>query len=138
MSKVTAVSKAHTENSIARLEKCKVNSCVSLSTGVWLYVSVLSAEKLASSLDSDFLYFVNALTSAVVSLARIAFSVLVCEYRTHSSHNSRGNDVLTCDKFEVSLLTSKFFTHSFADSRIIIGNKSDRIHKIVIHSYHSP
>ena len=89
MSEVSACIKAHAHNSVAALEKCKINSHISLCAGMRLNVCELAVEQLACSFDSDVLNDVNALASAVVSLGRIALSVLVGKGAAHSSHYSR-------------------------------------------------
>ena len=56
---------------------------------MWLNVSVLSTEKLAGSFNSYILDNVNALTAAIISLARISLSILISKHRTHCRHNGR-------------------------------------------------
>ena len=92
---------------------------------MWLNVSIFSTEELAGSLNSDFLYLVNTLTSAVVTLSGIPLSIFVCKNASHSSHNSRGNDIFACDELEISLLASELLAHSLAYSRIIALNEAD-------------
>ena len=133
MCKMSALCKVHSHYSIARLKHCEIYSHVSLCSGVWLNICVFCAEELTSSLSCNILNNVNILASAVVTLARITFSILVCKQASHSCHNSRRNDVLTGDKLQVSLLSFLFQKHSFAHFRVVLVYKIYAVQDVNCH-----
>ena len=128
---------AHAHYRIARLEQCEVNGSVCLCTGVGLYIGILGAEQLAGTLNCDFFYDVYIFTAAIVALVGQTFCILVGEGRTHGSHYCRGNQVFTGDQLQVAALTAQFFLHCLSDLRIILRNKTNGVHHILVHGKNS-
>ena len=79
--KVATFRQAHAHDRVARLGKGHQHRLVGLRTGIRLDVRAVGAEQLFQSLDGDRLGNVNVFTAAVVTLARIAFGVLVGQLR---------------------------------------------------------
>ena len=125
--KVSAVSKAHTHYRIAGIQQCKINRRVSLCAGVSLYIRILCSEQLAGTFNSDILNYINILASAVITLAGVSLSILVRKNASHSRHNSRRNDILTCNKLKISFLTGKLLVHCVSNIGIYSLEKADRV-----------
>ena len=70
-----------------------------------LNVGVICTEELAGSVDCQLFNLINEFASAVVSLARIPFSVLVCQRASCSFHDFVINEVLGSYHFNLCFLT---------------------------------
>ena len=81
MRQVATVGKRHSEDRIARLHGCKVHSCIGLTAGVRLYVRHVSVEQFFAAFDGKRLGYIDVLAATVVTLAGVAFGVLVGELR---------------------------------------------------------
>ena len=91
---VSAVGQVHAQNGIAVVQDRLINSCVGVGAGVGLYVRVVRAEELACSVDCQLLYFIDEFASAVVSLARISFGILVGQRASRRFHDLVVDEVL--------------------------------------------
>ena len=125
---MTALTKAHTHDGIARLEHREIHGLVRLRTGMGLHVGMLRAEQLAGTVTRDILGDIDRVAAAVVALGGITLGILVGEYGTHRRHDSGRNDVLAGDQLEVPALTGKLFVHRIGDLFIILFDKTVRIH----------
>ena len=65
---------------------------------------MFGTEKLTRTLTGNFFNYINALTTAVVSLSRITLGIFVCEQAAHCSHNCRRNQILAGDQFQIPTL----------------------------------
>ena len=74
---VTAVGQVHAEHGVARLQQGHVDGAVGLGAGVRLHVGVGGTEQLFGALDGQGFNHIHILATAVVTLARVAFGVLV-------------------------------------------------------------
>ena len=72
---------------VARLEHSEQHGLVGLCSGVRLHVGVFCAEELLDTLNGQRLHLVYHLASAVIALARIAFSIFVGEIAAHGAHH---------------------------------------------------
>ena len=124
---MTAVCKAHAHYGVAGLEQSDVNRCVSLCAGVSLYIRILCSEQLAGTFNSDILNYINVLASTVITLAGVSLSILVRKNASHSRHNSRRDDILTCNKLKISFLTCKLLVHCVSNIGIYSLEKADRV-----------
>ena len=77
-----------------------------------LYIGKISAEQLLSTLYCDSLNNINIFAAAVITLSGISLSIFVCKNASHCCHNSRRNDILTCDKLKIALLAFELVRHS--------------------------
>ena len=87
VAQVTALRQIHTHNSVAQIEQSEVNRKVGLCTGVRLYVGPFCAEDLFQAVDGNLLTLVHYLTTTIVTLAGVSFSILVGEAGAHCLHN---------------------------------------------------
>src|SRR5437867_3801092 len=94
MSQVAAVGKIHAENLITILYRSQVNRHVCLCAAVWLDVGVVGAEEFLGSIDCLLLNDISPFATAVVALAWIAFSILVCKYGSGSFEHGFTDKVL--------------------------------------------
>ena len=117
---MSAMGQIHTHDSIAGLAYRKLYSHICLCAGVGLHIGILTAKELLCSLDGQVLHHIHTLASAVVSLSRIAFCVLVGQRAAHSCHNSLGNPVFRCDQLDVAVLTGLLIHNGLGDLRIHI------------------
>ena len=79
MGEVTTVCKVQSHEFVARVEHGEEYGCISLCTGVRLYVGPFCAENLFQAVDGNLLTLVYYLTTTIVALAGIPFSILVGE-----------------------------------------------------------
>ncbi len=122
VSQVAALRQVHTEHGVARLQQRGVDGKVSLGAGVRLDVSIVSAEQFFRAVDCQLFNHVDVFTAAVVTLARIPFSIFVGQLRALRLHNARTGVVFGGDQFDVLFLTYFFLLHSLPQFGIIIGN----------------
>ena len=73
-----------------------------------LHVDVLAAEESLGPLAGEVLGDVDELASAVVSLARIPFGILVRHHAAAGDHDGFAGIVLTCDHFQAAALPVDF------------------------------
>lgn len=104
--KVATVRETHAENGIAGGDQPHVHGRIGLRTGVRLHVGPVSTEQLAGTLDSQLLDHVDVLAPAVISLADIAFGILVGEHGALRLHDARAGIVLRCDELDMIFLPS--------------------------------
>jgi hypothetical protein len=112
---MSSVRKIHRKNLVTGIEKSEKRRKVSVSSTVRLHVCVISSPKLACTLTGDILYLVNELTTAIVTLAGITLSILICENSARCKKNCLGNDILGRDKLDVAALSAKLSAASGAD-----------------------
>jgi hypothetical protein len=86
---------------------------VGLGSGVGLNVGVVAVEQLLDPLDGQTFGHVYIRASAVVALARVAFSILVCKHRILDSHHQRAGVVLGGNQFDVLFLSVFFVLDCF-------------------------
>ncbi|MOA07096.1 hypothetical protein D3C78_1267740 [compost metagenome] len=122
MGQVAAVRQVHAQNGVARLQQRGVNSEVRLGTGVWLDVGVICAEQLFCAIDGQLLNDIHIFAAAVVTLARIAFSVLVGQLGALGLHYARAGVVLRRNQLNVLFLTHNFLLHCTPQFGIVISN----------------
>ena len=105
---MTAMSKAHTEHGIAHVKKREKSSEVSVRATMRLNVCVFAPEEFFRTLDSEVLHLVHVRAPAVVTLAGIAFGVLIGELTALGRHHGRRSIVFACNHFDVLFLTLHF------------------------------
>ena len=76
---MTAMREVETEELVARLHHGHEYGHVGLRARVGLYVGILSSEKFLDAVDGKLFGFVDYLTSAIVTVAGIAFGIFVCQ-----------------------------------------------------------
>ena len=84
---MTALLKIHSHYGIAGIEQSKENGKIGVCTAVRLNVDVFRSEKLLGSVACDLLNNIDALTSAVVSLRRVALCIFVSEHSAGGKQN---------------------------------------------------
>ena len=77
MREVSTMSEIESEECIARFQYCEQHGSICLSTRVRLYVGVFCIKEFANTVDSQLLYFVYHLATAIIAFPRIAFGVFV-------------------------------------------------------------
>src|SRR5215212_2593483 len=95
---VPAVGEVHGQNLVARVEERRVSRLVGLAPRVRLHVHVLGTEESLRPFDGEVFHLVYLLAAAVVALAWIALSVLVCEHRALSRQDGGRGKVLAGDE----------------------------------------
>jgi hypothetical protein len=76
---VTAVREIHAENLVAILNRREIHGHVCLRAAVRLHVRVIRAKQFFRAIDRRLLDDVGPFATAVVTLARITFGVLICK-----------------------------------------------------------
>jgi hypothetical protein len=97
---------AHPEYRIARLHEGEIGGGVGLRSGVRLDVSVGRSEQLLGSVDGELLGDIDELAAAIVTLAGVAFGVLVGENRSLCLEHAGTGVVLGRDQLDVIFLAA--------------------------------
>ena len=120
---VTTVSKLKTKDGVARLcngvKYCSVCRC----TRVRLNVGVSSTEKLLCALDGEAFCHVNKFATTVVTLAGVAFGVLVGENRTLRFEHCTRNEVLGGNHLEEVALATEFVLQYCSNLGVNLGER---------------
>ena len=74
---VTAVGQTHAQDRIARFDQSHIRGGIGLRAGMWLHIGIIRAEQFLGALDGEFLHHIDKFAAAVITLARIAFGILV-------------------------------------------------------------
>ncbi|MCY1174795.1 hypothetical protein D9M73_150070 [compost metagenome] len=122
MSQVTTVGQAHAQDGVAGRQQGQVNGAVGLRAGVRLNVGVIGAEQFFCTIDCKLLDDVYVLATTVVALARVAFGVLVGQYRALSFHHRRAGVVFRSDQLNVLFLALSFLLHGGKEIGVVLGN----------------
>lgn len=85
---MTAFGQTHAHDGIARLKQGEEHRLVSLRTGVGLYIGERSPIELLYTVDGKLLDEIDVFAAAVVSLAGVAFGILVGELRALHGHQA--------------------------------------------------
>ena len=117
--KMSAAGQIHSQNSVTRLKHAEIDGHVGLGTGMRLHVGMLSAEDLTESLSGQILNEVNIDAAAIVTSARVSFSIFVCQNRTVCLHDIPGSIVLRSYEFYVVLLSVQFPSYGSCDFPIL-------------------
>ncbi len=125
---VSALGKIHTHNGIAGLNQRKIRRHIRLRARMRLYVGKIRTEQFTGTLDRDIFYDIDALTAAVIALARITLGIFVGQHTAHCRHNGRGNDVFAGNQLQISLLTGKLLRHRRADFFVVFCDKPNGVH----------
>ena len=80
MREVAAVVEVQAHEGVAGIQAGKEHGGVGLCAGVRLHVGIFGSKEFADTVYCQLLYLVNNLTSTVVAVARISFSILVGEW----------------------------------------------------------
>lgn len=88
---------------------------VRLRPGVGLNIDVFCAEQLLRAVPGEVLHLVGVLTSAVISLARVAFRVLVGEDTAGGFEDGFRGEILTGNQFDLAVLPVRFFADKTVD-----------------------
>src|SRR6185312_953163 len=92
---------------VARLHERKEYGLVCLRTGMGLHVGEVAVEKPLCAIDGQFFGNVHIFAAAVVPPARIAFRVLVREYRTLRFQYGLTYDVFRRNKLDLLALARR-------------------------------
>ncbi len=105
---VAAVRQRHAEDGVAGLEHRNIHRLVGLRTGMRLHVGIFRAEQRLGAVDRQLLGHVHILATAVVTLARIAFGILVGQLAALRFHHCRAGVVFRGDQLDVIFLAAIF------------------------------
>ena len=81
---------------------------VGLRSGVRLHVDVLGVEELFGAVAREVFHFIGILAAAVITLARIAFGVLVGEDAAGGFEDRFRGEILARDQFDLAVLPARF------------------------------
>ena len=109
MRKVPAMCKIQSHEFVARIQDSQKNGCVSLCSGMRLYVCPFGSEDFFQAVDSDLFALVYNFTTSVIAFARITFCVLVSQARTHCLHYLVTYKVFRCNQLDTFQLTLVLF-----------------------------
>src|SRR5688572_23965165 len=94
---VPAMRQIHSQDLIAVMDRREIDGHVRLRTAVRLHIRMIRSEQFLCAIDGRLLDDVGVLTATVVTLARIAFSVLVGEDGTGRFEHGFTDKVLAGD-----------------------------------------
>src|SRR3954468_7416944 len=124
MREVPAMRERHPEDGIAGFEHRGVYGLVGLTARMRLDVRVGAVEQLLGTIDCELLGDIHVLATAVIALARIAFSVLVGEHRALCLQHSRAGVVLGSDELDVVFLTLALRRQGVSELWIEAGDRT--------------
>ncbi len=80
-----------------------------------LNIRIITSEQFLCSLSCKFLNYINTVASAVISLSRISFRILIGKGASHCCHNRLAYPVLGSDKLDMAVLTLLFFYNGLSN-----------------------
>ncbi len=119
---MTAGVERQTHDGVTGLCQGQHNSTVGLGAGVRLDVGEAAVEQGFGAVDSNLLDFVRGATALVVTLARIAFGVLVGEHGALGFEHGAAYYVFRRDEFDLGLLAFEFMLHTSKYCGIGLGH----------------
>ncbi|SAK86673.1 hypothetical protein AWB79_06100 [Caballeronia hypogeia] len=122
---VAAVREAQAHDRVAGLEHREEHALVGLRAGVRLHVRGFGAEDLLHAIDGELLDHIDILAAAVVTLARIAFRILVGQLRALRGHDGGRRIVFRRDQLDVIFLTAVFIGDGGPEFRVDVFNGAD-------------
>ena len=118
MREVSAVREIHPQDLIAVLNRGQINRHVCLRATVRLHVRMLRREQLFHAINRSLLDDVGPFTSTVITFARIAFGILVCEHGARSFEHSFTDKIFRSDQLEAICLARYFIVNRAGNDRI--------------------
>ena len=97
-----------------------------------LYIDVLTAKQFLCAFSCQFLNYIHALTSTVITLSRITFCIFVGQNTSHCRHNRRAHPVFRCDQLNVAVLSVKLCSDRCCNFRIYCLYIFQCIHNILL------
>ena len=110
---MAAVGEVHAHHGISRFQEAVVYGKVCLGAGMGLYIDVFGAEEFFGPVNGQLFHLVYKFAAAVVSLARIAFSVLVCKNAALGFHHCVADNIFRSNHFQLISLSVQFFLNGF-------------------------
>jgi hypothetical protein len=123
---MTAVRERHAEHRLARLQERHEDGHVRLGAGVRLHVGVLGVEELFEPLDREPFGHIDPLASTVVTLAGIAFGVLVGHHAALRFANGAARVVLRGDQLQVLSLAALLAGDGSEEFRVLCFDVAQR------------
>ena len=97
---VSAVGEIQSQELVAGIEAGQEHGRVGLRPRVRLHVGPFRPENLLKPFDGEAFTFVHHLAAAVVTLAGVAFGILVRQHRTHGFHHLVAHEVFGRNQFD--------------------------------------
>ncbi len=94
MSQVTTMVQTEPQKCVAGLQQRHKDRRIGLRTGMWLDIGVVTVKQGFSPINSQLLNDVDIFAATIVTLARVAFGILVGQHRTLGCHHHRAGIVL--------------------------------------------
>ena len=120
---MASMREVHSENLIAVIQRREIHRHVRLRAAVRLYVRMISAKQLLRAIDGRLLDDVGPFAAAVITLAGIAFGVLVRKHRAHRFKYGFADEVLAGDQFQSIRLARNFVVNGVGDQWINFGER---------------
>ncbi|MNI48833.1 hypothetical protein D3C73_1034170 [compost metagenome] len=117
---MAAMRQVHSEDSVARIQRGKINRHIGLGTGVRLHIGMIGTEELLGTVTGQILHDIHIFTTAIIPFARIAFGIFIREHRTHRFHYSFADDILRGNKLNIGTLTAQLQSHRFQYCRVTL------------------
>ena len=125
---VASVREVHAEDRVAVIERGQIDGHVGLRPRVRLDVDMLAAEDLPRALFGQVFGHVDILAAAVVTLAGIAFGILIRQYRPDRFEHRLGNEILRSDHLKVESQPPLFVRNRSGNLRVCLCKRS--IHRV--------
>jgi hypothetical protein len=106
MSQMAAVGQVHRQNTIARLNRGKVNRHVGLRAAVRLDIDVFRPKKLFRAIDRQLFDYVDILTAAIPAFARVTFGILIRQAGALRLHDRAAGKVFRGNQLDVLALAA--------------------------------
>ena len=121
---MSAVGEIEAHDGVAGLQNGGESGLVGLRSGVRLHVDVLGVEELFGAVAREVFHFIGILAAAVITLAGIAFGVLVGEDAAGGFEHGFRGEILARDQFDLAVLPTRFLKDELVDGGIDFGKRS--------------
>src|ERR1700722_4742318 len=106
--KMSAVRKIHSQDGVAWTNHRRVRGLIRLRAGMGLNIGILGAKELLCAIAGEVLDDVGVFAASVITLAGIAFGVLIREDAAGGFENCLRGEVFAGDQFESRMLALGF------------------------------
>ena len=115
---MSAVIQIHPHDGVPGVADRKLHRQIGLCPRMGLYVGIIAAKELLRPLNGQLLHHIHALASAVVTLRRVSFRILVGQRAAHGRHHRFAHPVLGSDQLDMAVLSLLLIHDGLGDFRV--------------------
>ena len=119
MGEMAAMAEVHAQHGIPRFEHSLISGEVCLGTAVRLHIGMFGTKQFFGAIAGNILNHVHIFAATIIALARISFSIFVCQAGALRRHHSAAGKVFRSDQLDLVALALEFMRNGFSHSRIL-------------------